>query len=337
MKPVHEWRTIDPATFREEVRPANRPAVFRGLAHHWPAVSAGSSAAADLTNYLEGFDQGGSVVETLIGSPDIEGYLFYSEDMAGLNFARSKQRLAGVLRELTRLADERRPPAIAVQSVKIDQALPGFAEENRLDLLGLEVRPRLWIGNKVTVAPHFDLKENIAVVVAGRRRFTLFPPDQLPNLYVGPFDFSPAGAPVSMVDWRAPDIARYPRYREAQAHAETVELEPGDAIYIPYMWWHGVESLTPLNMLVNYWWNEAPPTGSPFDVLMHALLVLRDLRPEQRTVWRGMLDHYVFGTNGEPLAHLAPEHRGALGGLDEAGSAAMRRYLAQNLGRFQVH
>jgi hypothetical protein len=73
MKPVHEWRTMDAATFREKVRPANRPAVFRGLTHHWPAVVAGSSAAADLTNYLEGFDQDGSVVETLIGSPDIEG------------------------------------------------------------------------------------------------------------------------------------------------------------------------------------------------------------------------------------------------------------------------
>jgi hypothetical protein len=333
MKPIAEWRTMDLGTFRDEVRAANRPAVFRGLARGWPAVHAGSSSSADFTNYLGRFDHLGSVVDTLMGPPDINGYFFYRENMAGLNFSRSKQRLAAVLRELTRLQGEPQPPAIAVQSVEINSALPGFAEENRLDLLGSEVSPRLWIGNKVTVAPHFDLKENIAVVVAGRRRFTLFPPNQLPNLYVGPFDFSPAGAPVSMVDGRAPDFARYPRYREAQAHAETAELEPGDAIYIPYMWWHGVESLTPLNMLVNYWWNEARPTGSPFDVLMHALIVLRDMPAEQRTVWRGIMDHYVFGTNGEPLAHLAPEHRGALGGLDEAGTAAMRRYLAQSLGR----
>jgi hypothetical protein len=84
-------------------------------------------------------------------------------------------------------------------------------------------------------------------------------------------------------------------------------------------------------MLVNYWWNEARPAGSPFDVLMHALLVMRPMAPEQKAVWRGMLDHYVFGANGDPLEHLAPEHRGALGGLDEAGTAAMRRYLAQSL------
>ena len=332
MKPMAERRAVDGATFRNEVRVDNRPVVLRGVARTWPAVAAASQSSDTLTAYLQRFDSG-SMVDTLFGPPEIGGYYFYRQDMTGFNFARSKQPLAVVLRELARLEGEARPPAISVQSTEIGQALPGFADENALALLGPDVAPRLWIGNKVVVAPHFDLKENIAVVVAGRRRFTLFPPNQLPNLYVGPFDFSPAGAPVSMVDQRAPDFERFPQYREALAHAETAELEPGDAIYIPYGWWHGVESLEPFNMLVNYWWNDARPAGSPFDVLMHALLVLRDLPPEQRSVWHGMLDHYVFGANGEALAHLAPEHRGALGGLDEAGAAAMRRYLAQSLTR----
>ena len=332
MKPIAERSTVDDAAFRDEIRAANQPVVLRGLARAWPAVAAGSGSAAGLAAYLERFG-GGAVVDTLVGPPEIGGYYFYRPDMTGLNFARSKQRLAAVVRELVRLEGEARPPAISVQSTPTGQVLPGFAEENPLALLGAKAAPRLWIGNRVTVAPHFDLQENIAVVVAGRRRFTLFPPDQLANLYVGPFDFSPAGAPVSMVDQRAPDFERFPRFREALNNAQTAELEPGDAIYIPYMWWHGVESLAPFNMLVNYWWNEARPGGSPFDVLMHALLVFRDMPPEQKAVWRGMLDHYVFGANGDPLAHLAPEHRGALGGLDEAGAAEMRRYLAQSLAR----
>ena len=31
------------------------------------------------------------------------------------------------------------------------------------------------------------------------------------------------------------------------ASAQTAELEPGDAIYIPYFWWHHVRSLTGFN------------------------------------------------------------------------------------------
>ena len=332
MKPMAERTGVDAETFRGEIKAAGRPVVLRGAAADWPAVAAARRGSHGLAAYLGRFDAG-RAVDVLVGPPEIGGYLFYRQDMSGLNFARSKQRIAAVLGELIRLEGAARPPAVALQSLEVRDGLPGFEAENALPHVDAAVVPRVWIGNKVTVAPHFDLNDNIAVVVAGRRRFTLFPPDQLPNLYVGPFDFSPAGAPVSMVDPRAPDFERYPRYREALEAAETAELEPGDAVYIPYMWWHGVESLGAFNMLVNYWWNEARAAGSPFDVLMHAFLVLGRMPPAQKAAWRAMLDHYVFGANGDPMEHLAPEHRGALGGLDEVGAAAMRRYLAQSLAR----
>ncbi len=83
-------------------------------------------------------------------------------------------------------------PAMAVQSEDIAELLPQFAAENRLALVR-GVRPRIWIGNRIRVAPHYDLKENVACCVAGRRRFTLFPPDQLANLYPGPFELTPGG------------------------------------------------------------------------------------------------------------------------------------------------
>jgi hypothetical protein len=42
-----------------------------------------------------------------------------------------------------------------------------------------------------------------------------------------------------------------------------VELEPGDALHIPSMWYHHVEGLEPFNMLVNYWWREHAGLARP--------------------------------------------------------------------------
>jgi hypothetical protein len=181
-------------------------------------------------------------------------------------------------------------------------------------LLGSSVAPRAWIGNRIQVAPHYDLYENIGVVVAGRRRFLLFPPEQLPNLYGGPFELTPAGTPVSMVNPQNPDLEKYPRFAEAMKTAQSAELKPGDAIYIPYHWWHGVDSLEPVNLFINYWWNDAPDGGGrPYDALMHAFYAFKTLPPDQRAVWRHIFDHYVFEANGDPGEHLPPHARGVMG------------------------
>ena len=71
-----------------------------------------------------------------------------------------------------------------------------------------------------------DLPDNLACVVAGRRRVTLFPPAQLENLYIGPLDHTPAGQAVSLVDFHAPDPARFPKFTEALRHARGAVLEP---------------------------------------------------------------------------------------------------------------
>ena len=206
--------------------------------------------------------------------------------------------------------------------------LPLVAEENRLSLLP-DVRPRIWIGNRIRVAPHYDVKENIACCVAGRRRFTLFPPDQIANLYPGPFELTPAGTPVSMVDMHDPDLSLYPRFAQAWEHSVQAALEPGDAIYIPYCWWHGVESLEPLSILINYWWNEGEPEGigSPYEALLHGLYALRHLPPERRAVWKAMMDYYVFEESGDPVAHLPANTRGMLGQHSPAIFAQMREIM----------
>lgn len=324
---------LTPQEFHAEVIPAGRPVVMKGLGAHWPAVEQARRGEAALVEYALRFDSK-KPAETIIGAPAIKGRFFYTEDLKALNFARRQVPIAATLRQLLAMRAVEAPPACYVQSVPISEYFPGFEDENRMEFAPPSAEPRIWIGNRLTVQTHFDLSENIAVVVAGRRRFTLFPPDQLPNLYPGPFELTLAGPPVSMVRLDAPDMEKYPRFAEALSQAQTAELGPGDAIYIPYFWWHHVESLEWFNVLVNYWWSEAAPDlGSPFDCLLHGLIALRDMPPRYREVWRMMFDHYVFKRNGDPVEHLPPYARGALGDRDPKRIERMRKMLAHALAR----
>src|SRR6201999_1875668 len=126
--------------------------------------------------------------------------------------------------------------------------LPGLGAENGLALNDpmFEANPptvSIWLGNRTLAATHYDLSNNIACCMVGHRRFTLFPPDQVANLYPGPLEPTPGGQVVSMVDFRDPDRARYPRFAEAEAAGQVAELDPGDILFYPALWWHQVEAL----------------------------------------------------------------------------------------------
>src|SRR3546814_16133834 len=96
-----------------------------------------------------------------------------------------------------------------------------------------------------------------------------------------------------MVDPLAPDRQRYPRYARAEAQALIADLEPGDAIYIPALWWHHVQATGPANMLVNYWHNDAAHGGG-FTAPVHALLAIRDLPPPPREGCAAWFEHFVL-------------------------------------------
>jgi len=332
-RPIREVDGLDRARLDAEIRPARRPVVMRGLGRDWPAVRAGRTSPEAAITYLKRFTRPDPVA-AIVGPPESEGHFFYTPDLKALNFQRGQSPIEPFLDRLLRDQAAARPYAMAMQSILLPEMLPGFAEENKISLVNGDVLPRLWIGNRIRVATHYDLKENVGVVMAGRRRFTLFPPNQIANLYPGPFELTPAGTPVSLVDPANPDLDRFPRFAEAWAHAETALLEPGDAIYIPYHWWHAVDSLDPVSAFVNYWWNPAPAyLGAPYDALMHGFMALRGLPEDQRVVWRALFDHYVFGANGDPGAHLPPEAKGVLGPLTPEKVARMRATLSQALDR----
>ena len=250
--PTAELRDITREQFEKDIVAAGRPVVLRGLAADWPATQCGRESPEAICRYLLERDNG-TPVDAILLAPEERGRIFYNAAMDGFNFLRQRLPISRVIEQIARYSHFEAAPAVAVQSALIRECLPRFLEENRLALLD-GVEPRIWIGNRVITPAHYDNSRNIACVIAGRRRFTLFPPEQIENLHVGPFDFAPAGPAISLVDFAEPDFARFPRFRTALEHALTTELAPGDAIYIPTRWWHHVISLDLCNVLVNYWW-----------------------------------------------------------------------------------
>lgn len=293
-----------------EVVAGGRPIVLRGAAADWPFVREARHSDEAAVAYLQRF-YNGTPINTVVAPPSEHGRLFYKSGSKKLNYAEAPQLLSNVLKGILQQRNAAESLGIALQAISAADCLPGLEQENPNPLVPPGTSARVWIGNRVTVAPHFDVADNLACVVAGRRRFILFPPEQTANLYPGPMDVTPANVPISMVSLDEPDLDQFPLYRKALDAALTAELEPGDAVYIPYMWWHGVQSLSGFNVLMNYWWNRDEISARhPYGALLHLAYVLfGDMPDRHRQAWRALYDHYVFQNGGDPMELLDEAHR----------------------------
>lgn len=323
---------VAPAALDARLRGAQTPFVVRGLAAHWPLVRAGSQGDATACNYLVGRARPRSFPVN-IGTAGGGDRLFYDAAM-GMNFQMAQGPLADILGGIIANVEKPDAPVIYLSSIDMDGYFEGLREDNQLPLGNRKPIESIWIGGRTRIAAHNDVPNNLAVCAVGRRRFTLFPPEQLSNLYLGPLENTPAGRPVSMVDFRDPDFTAHPRFREALNHAQIADLEPGDAVFVPSLWWHHVEGLAPFNALVNYWWNDVPHfLGKPEDALFHAILALRDLPDADKARWRALFDHYVFENGADVTDHLPENARGILAPLTSETAGQIRARLLRSLSR----
>jgi hypothetical protein len=335
MRELPAWTgPFDPDALPAALLTADRPYVVRGAFAHWPVVQAARRSAEALASYLMGFYQG-MRVGLFQAPPEAQGRIFYADEtLTGFNFTRHIATLDQVLTALLGLAPVAEPPSLYVGSTTVEAVLPGFLDVNRLGLGERAALVSLWLGNRTRIAAHYDLPDNLAIVAAGRRRFTVFPPQQIHNLYMGPLDPTPAGQPVSLVDFAAPDFERFPRFAQALDAGEVAELEPGDAIYIPSMWFHHIEGLDAINLLVNAWWRQTPSyIDSPLTTLRLALMTLRDLPEKERRIWQHHFQHFVFEADADTWAHIPDAARGLLGPVDEAVSRQARTTILSQLNR----
>ena len=306
--------------------------MFRGLVGDWPITAASRHSIDELAAYLTSLDRGANV-RAFVGEPDSGGRFFYTEGLERFNFHVSETRFAQLIATLVQFQRQGTITPIYMGSTPTSEILPDFAEANSLPQIEQRgAAPRIWIGNSSRIAAHFDESDNVACVVSGTRRFTLFPTEQVANLYVGPLERTVAGQPASLVDLANPDFVRFPKFREALRHGRTSELGPGDAIYIPSLWWHGVEATGPLNVLVNYWWQDEPvDADSPLHAIGHGLLAVGHLADRKRERWRALFDHYVFRRNGDPAEHMPEQARGILGHSTSELRELIRQFLIQKL------
>lgn len=311
------------------------PVVLKGIARDWGLVQAGLASTQEAMAYLRRFDVG-APIQYSFGGPEIGGRPFYNEDFTRLNFEVRRGVLSDVLDGIADHLHAADPPTYYVASLLVDRTLPGFTQANDLSLstCGIEAPASIWIGNRVVASCHFDAPDNVACSLVGRRLFTLFPPEQIDNLYPGPFDPTPGGQVVSVVDFDAPDFERHPRFRTALAAARTALLEPGDAIFIPSMWWHHVRSLEPFNVLLNYWWRRSSAfLSSPLPALQHALWTIRDLPAREKQAWARLFEYYVFGPGERAGEHLPAQARDLLAPIDETQARRIRAMLLGRLNR----
>lgn len=332
-RPIEEYPDSGQAPGLSDVVGHDRPLVLRGLCREWPLVQLAGQSDTAFARKLADWDSGAEV-DALLMPADQEGVIGYNDAFDGFNYEHHRVSITQVLQRLATYSRQQNPQGLAMQSALVSSCIPGFLDDHSLPFLNPAIQPRLWVGNQVTTPAHFDEYHNIACVVSGCRRFTLFPAGQIRNLYIGPLDFAPTGAAISMARLDRLDDPRFPRLREAMAHSQSAELQPGDAIYIPPLWWHHVASLRKVNALVNYWW--IPGTGAgrvtetALDGLMHCILSFKSLDRAGRAAWRELLDYYVFDDE-DPAAHIPQKARGILGPLSpdllEKLKGMIRRYL----------
>jgi len=328
--PIKEIKKSD---FDFDLFNSNQPVVIRGLVDDWPLVQASSSSIEDLISHILCYYEGDRVLA--FASTSESGNKFtYANTETKKSFSEMETTLDLLLETILELKNKENPSTAYMGSTSIDYVLPGLSKDNDFKINNESPIKSIWIGNSSIVPPHFDVPDNIAFVCSGKRKFTLFPPDQVKNLYIGPLEFTPAGQPISLVDIYNPDLSKFPKFEAAKNHGKSAELLPGDAIFIPSLWWHQVESFGPLNVLVNYWWRNVPSyMGNPMDALMHSILSVRDLPQHQKDNWINMFKHYVFDYENKNFDHIPNDIHGAVGDIDDNLAKKIRALLLNNLNR----
>ena len=322
----------------EQLFAAEGPIILRGLVSDWSLVKAGEQSPGNAMEILQSHSSK-KPVGVYIAPPEAEARFFYNQDCTGFNYQSKYLQLSDIFAQIREAENNPDHSYYYMNSLTLDNCFPGLRADNDLSFdhqafTNNQPLSKVWVGTESIAAAHYDVPSNLACCVLGARRFTLFPPEQIHNLYPGPLEPTPGGQVITMVDLKNPDFERFPRVRRALEAAVVVDLQPGDAVYYPSMWWHQVEALSPFNIMINFWWLRSPAyMGNPMDIVMHAIMGIRDRPEAEKNAWREVFEYYIFGPADTPREHLPASIQGALGELDDDSIRRLRALVKNKLNR----
>ena len=143
-----------------------------------------------------------------------QGRFGYNSDVREFTFSTRQRSISETLDRIERQIDlTERTHHRDARCCRLPRTMPDFVRQDPMPLLAA--------GRAANVAGRACPDANssrsatttLACVIAGLRRFVLFPPEQVVNLYIGPID-NPAAA-FNRVDLEAPDFSRFPRFAKA--------------------------------------------------------------------------------------------------------------------------
>jgi hypothetical protein len=202
-----------------KVRPKN-PAVFRALARKWPAVSTWTlPLIAEMAPELP--------VQLVVGNRE-EG-----------DTQLRRSTLGAYLSSFSN-ADTSDPQKPYLKEFNLLKKIPelrqGVSPEKILPR-GVVTDHSAWIGPAgARTGLHFDLLDNIAVTLIGTKRFNLAPPNTVEAL---------GGLAKKYDKWaRLSALSFDDVAARGTPGLHTVDLHPGDALFVPAGWWHEVVNVT---------------------------------------------------------------------------------------------
>lgn len=221
MIPRMAWTTA--AEFLQQVVEQRQPVIITGVVSQWPAYSRWTP------EYFQR-RHGDLLCRVVVDMPT-----------GGVSYDREAKNH---IREM-RLADfvdfMRDSPLPCYYRRQHAQKMPGIEADCDFSLLTPDDPSEtnfVWIGTAGTrTGLHFDMQDNVLCQLFGTKELWLVSPRESHLVYS-----YPGSVTKSRVAPDRPDLDRFPAFAKATVLRGT--LAPGEALFIPYGWWHGVISTT---------------------------------------------------------------------------------------------
>ncbi len=218
---INSISAISKSEFFEAFVKKSRPIIIKHLVDHWPAMQAWS--AEYFTENFAGSEIG--MMDIVNGSSDLHSYKTLPA------------------REIDKKKAVASPVDFFNKKIKKDYWVPEYCANGKV------LNSRIFIAPKnSSTALHRDIPENILVLVKGRKKIILFSPKT--HLY--PNSIFSKHPNFSKIKLEKPDYKKFPKLHHAKPFV--AEINAGDTLFIPSMWWHYVVNEED-SIAINFWWS----------------------------------------------------------------------------------